>query len=451
MGRDGAEGTRHDIAFAVDQTNHSYRCGCLLMKKTAFDLFAGAGGLSTGLEMADFEVLYANEISPAYSTTLKANHPNAFVDVEDIRRVDAKAVMSRLGLERGALDLLAGGPPCQGFSINAPVRSREDERNHLFLSFLRFVEDLEPRFVLIENVPGMVSFEGGEVIASILTSLERLGYAASVRVLFAAHYGVPQMRWRTIFIARRDGLSPEAAYPAPTHRAEGRANFRQSYKGMSLVVSPKDVAGLAKNPATTVADAISDLPMVPNGGGAREIGYAHPPQCEYQHMLRSGVGSVVYNHECAGLGKANLDRLPHIPPGGSWRDIPFDLLPAGMKRARRSDHTKRYGRLDPNGISSTILTKCDPHWGAFIHPSQDRVLTVREAARIQSFPDHVVFHGALAEQYEQVGNAVPPLFARALGEALGRWKKAPPYSAGTGLSGAADSIESGEHHDMGHP
>lgn len=388
------------------------------MKKIAIDLFAGAGGLSTGLEMAGFDVLYANEISPVYSQTLKANHPSAFVDVEDIRKVDPKTVMRSLGIKRGSVDLVAGGPPCQGFSINAPVRSREDERNHLFLSFLKFVEDLQPKFVLIENVPGMVSFEGGEVIASILTALKRLGYAASVRVLFAAHYGVPQMRWRTIFIGRRDGLPPEAAYPTPSHRAEGRANFRQNYRGTSLVVSQSDVARLATMPATTVADAISDLPLVENGGGFREMDYASPPQSKYQSLLRGDSDARLFNHECAGLGKANLDRLPFIPPGGSWRDIPFELLPKGMRRARRSDHTKRYGRLDPNGISSTILTKCDPHWGAFIHPSQDRVLTVREAARIQSFPDRIVFHGGISEQYEQVGNAVPPLFACALGEAI---------------------------------
>jgi len=387
---------------------------------TAFDLFAGAGGLSTGLEMAGFDVLYANELSPIYAKTLRANHPKALVEVGDIRNVNPSDVMQKLKLKQGELDLLAGGPPCQGFSINAPIRSREDERNHLFWTYLEFVREMQPRFVLIENVPGMVSFEGGAVVASILTALQRLGYTASVRVLFAAHYGVPQMRWRTLFIARRDGKPADLAYPAPSHKAEGRANFRQTYRGISLVVAQTDVARLAHHPAVTVADAISDLPPVENGGGAREMEYSGGPQSAYQKRLRRASQKVLYNHECAGLGSANLDRLPHIPPGGSWRDIPFDLLPKGMKRARRSDHTKRYGRLDPRGISSTILTKCDPHWGTFIHPSQDRVLTVREAARIQSFPDAFVFHGSIAEQYEQVGNGVPPLLASALGKAIFR-------------------------------
>ena len=123
----------------------------------------------------------------------------------------------------------------------------------------------------------------------------------------------------------------------------------------------------------------------------------------------------IYNHSCSRLGKINQERLKYIPQGGSWRDIPYELLPAGLKRARRSDHTKRYGRLHPNSLCSTVLTKCDPHWGSFFHPSQDRVISVREAARIQSFPDYYRFYGSLTQQYEQVGNAVPPLMAKAIG------------------------------------
>jgi DNA (cytosine-5)-methyltransferase 1 len=386
-------------------------------RPTAIDLFSGAGGLSTGLCMAGFDVLYANEIREAHSRTLAVSHPGTHVEVRDIRHINPGDVMRMLSLKAGDLDLVAGGPPCQGFSINAPTRSIEDERNHLFLSFLRFVEVMRPRCVLIENVPGMVSFEGGQVIDSILGALEGLGYAAAVRVLFAAHYGVPQMRWRTIFIGMRDGVESLSAYPAPTHMIHGRANFRSVYKGGSLVVSRSDLELLAKQPATTVDEAISDLPPVPNGGGAIQASYASAPKSDFQKILR-GHRKRLFNHLCAGLGPANLERLPYIPPGGSWRDIPHHLLPAGMKRARRSDHTKRYGRLDPKSICSTILTKCDPHWGAYIHPSQDRVLTVREAARIQSFPDRVVFQGGIAEQYEQVGNAVPPLFAMALGRSI---------------------------------
>lgn len=383
---------------------------------TAIDLFAGAGGLSTGLEMAGYSVLYANEIVPAYAETLERNHPNTWVDVRDIRDVNPEDVLGQLAVKPGELDLVAGGPPCQGFSINAPIRSLEDQRNHLFWGFLRFVEAARPKAVLIENVPGMVSFEGGHVVDSILRALSELGYKARLRILYAAHYGVPQMRWRTVFIAIRGDRDPLAAFPRPTHHAFGRANFRRSHNNEVLVLSNEEVARLASREPSNVEAAISDLPPIENGGGSSSMAYALEPQNRYQEIMRSrSHGDRLMNHQCAGLGPANLARLPHIPPGGSWRDIPFDLLPKGMKRARRSDHTQRYGRLHPDGLASTILTKCDPHWGAFVHPHQDRVLSVRESARLQSFPDHVVFLGSLVDQYAQVGNAVPPLLAEALG------------------------------------
>ena len=147
--------------------------------------------------------------------------------------------------------------------------------------------------------------------------------------------------------------------------------------------------------------------------------YTKPPKSEFQKKIREG-STKIFNHGCAKLGEVNLERLKHIPQGGSWRDIPHELLPAGLQRARRSDHTKRYGRLHPDELCSTILTKCDPHWGSFFHPTQERAISVREAARLQSFPDHYVFTGSLTEQFEQVGNAVPPLMAKAIGETIKR-------------------------------
>lgn len=379
------------------------------------DLFAGAGGLTEGLGQAGFTSLFANEVSPAYSETLKNNHPKSEIETCDIRSLDADKVRKKLGLAKGELGLLAGGPPCQGFSVNAPVRSAEDERNHLFLDYLKFVDALKPKVVLIENVPGMISFEKGQTVSDILASLRQLGYEAALRILYAAHYGVPQMRWRAIFIANRIGVDPVDMFPIPTRCALGRANFTTRYLGHSLVLDGKKLAHLPKN--VTVEEALGDLPEIPNGGGGDVMHYDQEPKSDYQKQMRRNAG-VVYNHVSAGLGKANLDRLPHIPPGGSWRDIPHELLPAGMKRARRSDHTKRYGRLHPKGIGSTILTKCDPHWGTYVHYEQDRIISVREAARIQSFSDTFRFYGSLTEQYEQVGNAVPPIFARAIGRAI---------------------------------
>lgn len=388
-------------------------------RRTCIDLFAGAGGLSTGLELAGFDVLFANEIMPAYAETLKHNHPSSEVFVEDIRLVTPKKIRKNLGLGVGELDLVAGGPPCQGFSINAPVRSAEDLRNNLFLNYLSFVKEFRPKVVLIENVPGMISFESGGTVKSILESLKVLGYRPEVRVLYAPHYGIPQMRWRTIFMATRLDVAPQSFYPVPSHLIKGRPNFTTKLAGRTLIYSDEYVTSNAKNSFTTVWDAIGDLPEIGNGGSLQESAYPTKALSKYQSFLRKN-SKKIFNHSCARLGEINMARLAHIPPGGSWRDIPHDLLPKGMQRARRSDHTKRYGRLDPDGIASTILTKCDPHWGSYIHPVQGRVLSVREAARLQSFPDKIQFFGSVTEQYEQVGNAVPPLFAYAIGEQVQR-------------------------------
>lgn len=381
-------------------------------KMKVVDLFAGAGGLSCGLEMAGFEPQFACEIEPIYASTYKHNHRNMPVYVDDVRGLDGNAILKATGLKKGDLDLLAGGPPCQGFSINAPIRSLDDYRNQLVTEFIRIAGSLMPRFLLIENVTGIVSFGNGLVVEDIYKRLEKLGYQVHHAFLFAGHYGVPQMRFRTIFLASRDSRPPR--FPKATHDAKARANFTGARK---LLVEPLPIEGLSLRRATTVEDAISDLPSIAPGKSKGPVAYKSEPHSEYQRLLRNG-NAVVENHHTAGLAKVNLERLKHIPQGGSWRDIPFELLPAGLKRARRSDHTKRYGRLDPKGQCSTILTKCDPHWGSFFHPHEDRVISVREAARFQSFPDHFVFLGGITDQYAQVGNAVPPLLAKAIGEAI---------------------------------
>lgn len=384
---------------------------------TLLDLFAGAGGLSEGLREAGFTSLYANEISPRYAQTYAANHPGTQIESGDIRKVDARKVRSLLGLKRGELDLIAGGPPCQGFSINAPKRSSEDSRNHLFREYLRFVSEFQPRVVMIENVPGMVSFEGGATLEAILESLKLLGYDADVRILYAPHYGIPQTRWRTIILGGRNGLNPTALFPEPLRNAPVRVNFTSQFGGKNLVNLPRS---LELPSHVTVRDAIGDLPVLRNGEmGGPVKPYRHPADNPYQQLMRVGSDGVSC-HEAARLSKINLERMSYIPPGGNWTDIPDELLPRGMRMARRSDHTKRYGRVDPNGLASTILTKCDPHWGAYFHYEQDRAFTVREAARLQSFPDTYVFCGSRVEQYEQVGNAVPPLLGAAVGRAIAR-------------------------------
>jgi len=182
---------------------------------------------------------------------------------------------------------------------------------------------------------------------------------------------------------------------------------------------PQPTHGPGLLPLVTVDAAIGDLPPLKNGEERGAVTYQNEARSSYQQELRAGSNGVD-NHAAARLSKVNIDRLKHIPQGGSWRDIPLDLLPEGMKRAKRSDHTKRYGRLRWDGLASTILTKCDPHWGAYFHPDQDRTLTVREAARLQSFPDWFEFKGSRTDQYVQVGNAVPPILGRAIAQVISR-------------------------------
>ena len=226
------------------------------------DLFAGAGGLSEGLSEAGFHGLFANEIVPEYARTYRRNHPGANVMTADVRVLEPAQIMKDLSIEREELDLIAGGPPCQGFSINAPVRSALDERNHLFRDFLRFVDVFAPRAVLIENVPGLVSFEDGATLHAILDSLAELGYGTDVRILGAAHYGVPQMRWRTIIIGLRGKNPPPTAFPEPVFHAPVRPNFTTTFDGQSLLKtpSPETDSGFI-----TVLDAIGDLPPLANG------------------------------------------------------------------------------------------------------------------------------------------------------------------------------------------
>ncbi len=315
---------------------------------------------------------------------------------------------------------MVGGPPCQGFSINAPVRSTEDPRNILFHHYVRLVlEGIRPKFVVLENVPGLVSFNNGKTLQDVVTAFERAGYKVVFRILNAAHYGVPEERWRLVFIGTR--LSDvELSFPLPTHYSLQRPNFTggRSHTFQYAIGKPLQPSLFLEDKLQkpiTVGEAIGDLPHIESGGGSLEMDYYLPPQSEYQALLRNH-SKRLYNHICSGVSDINIERMSHVLPGGSWRDIPHDLLPLGMQRARRSDHTKRYGRLDPEGVSGTILTKCDPHWGTVFHFNQDRIISVREAARIQSFPDWFRFIGTRSDQYRQVGNAVPPLLAQAIGK-----------------------------------
>lgn len=360
------------------------------MKYTAIDLFCGAGGLSAGLEMAGFTVLAGNDLFEAAGETFSRTHPNAKFISGPIQELTVKWLMEATGLKKGELTVLVGGPPCQAYSVYNHQRSMFDARATLFKEYLRVVDGMRPEWIVMENVTGIYSIGGGEAVRAIKAELSALGYAVEEKVLRAEEYGVPQERRRVVFIGNRVGAP--ISHPEPTH-------------GPSAI------------PFVTIRDAIGDLPALENGEDRGVVAYASAPSSDFQRVLR-GNAIKVANHGAPRLGQVNIDRLEHIPPGGSWRDIPFELLPAGMQRAKRSDHTKRYGRMTWDGLACTVLTKCDIHWGAYIHPEQDRAISVREAARLQSFPDTFEFAGSKTEQYVQVGNAVPPLLGKAIGDHL---------------------------------
>ncbi len=357
---------------------------------TAIDLFCGAGGLSEGLRQAGFHVLAGNDFDEAAGVTYARTHRDARFLGGPIEELVAQDFLRAAGLKAGQLDVLAGGPPCQAYSVYNHQRGMHDERSTLFREYLRLVEGLLPKWIIIENVTGILSAGHGEAVRAILDRLGRLGYAVDHKTLKAEEYGVPQERRRVVFLGNRIGAP--ILWPEKTH---GR--------GLDAYV--------------TVSDAISDLPLLQNGEACAQRSYRFKPRSRYQHELRENSDGV-FNHSAPRLAPINMKRMEHIPQGGSWRDVPIRLLPEGMKKARRCDHTKRYGRLHWDGLASTILTKCDLHWGAYIHPAQDRVLTVREAARFQSFPDWFHFEGSQTEQYVQVGNAVPPLLGRQIGTTL---------------------------------
>ena len=357
---------------------------------TAIDLFCGAGGLSEGFRQAGFHVLAGQDFDEAAGATFASTHPEAKFLGGKIQDVTVPSLLKATGLRRGEADVLIGGPPCQGYSVYNHQRGESDPRAGLFREYLRIVKGVQPKWLVMENVTGITSIAEGGIVREIEHGMAALGYRVRMKILRAEDFGVPQERRRVFFIATRTDLP---------------------------IVFPDASHGGMLPPFVTIWDAISDLPPVETGGKDVRHQYLSAPKNPYQRMLR-GNQTTVSNHVPPRLASVNEARMRHIPPGGSWRDIPFELLPEGMRKAKRSDHTKRYGRPRKTDLACTILTKCDVHWGAYIHPEQDRAITVREAARLQSFPDSFEFHGSRTEQYRQVGNAVPPLLGRRVAESV---------------------------------
>jgi len=363
-------------------------------KPSAIDLFCGCGGISVGLERAGFRVLAGIDIEKKYIASFQHNFPNAKAMTTDITTVLPEDFMHMVGVEAGELDLLVGGPPCQGFSKNVPRRNRylEDPKNLLVKSFLDYCEVLQPKMVLMENVAEMKNGFEEAYSQEIISRLQEEGYTVTTAVLNSADYGVPQKRRRAFFLANRLGV--RFSIPKPTHKPREKS-------------LDKNLAFFDDSRHVTVWEAIGDLPSVEHGKGNDPSPYATPPQTHFQQMMR-GSQIQVRNHIARKMAPTQYERLASIGPGQGHKDLPEHLQTKG-------GYSGAYGRLTKDMIAPTITRWVfHPGSGRWGHPEDIRTLTMREVARIQSFPDDYKFVGSNNDQAGQLGNAVPPLLAQAV-------------------------------------
>jgi DNA (cytosine-5)-methyltransferase 1 len=335
----------------------------------AVDLFSGAGGLTLALSRAGFDIVGALDAwEPAIKThRLNFPHPAICADASKLSAIELKKEMH----STGEIDLIVGGPPCQGFSIQR-IGADQDSRNNLIFDFGRFVLELRPRMFLMENVPGILGLRGSHIVRQLQERLENGGYDVRHKLVNAADYGVPQFRKRVFYYGwLRESVSP-FLFPPPTHTS-------QNY--------------------STVWDAIRDLPSasVKNRGSVDD-----PLHCRMR------------------MSPKNQERLLHIPPGGGFESLPVHLrVNCHRAGAAKIGHRYVYGRLASDKPAGTITGRFDSFTrGKFAHPFEDRNITLREGARLQTFPDSFHFSGNQEEIAALIGNAVPPLLATVLCNAI---------------------------------
>ena len=344
---------------------------------TMIDLFAGVGGLSLGFEREGFKVVLANEYDPSIAEAYIKNRDNPNMIVADIRKLP---VHETFGAYKGKVTVIVGGPPCQGYSQKGQRKTIHDERNFLFRYYVDVVREVEPEYFVMENVPNLLTSEGGFFKNELISLFENLGYTVNADILCASDYGVPQDR-RRAFVIGKKGKGNIVAMP-PKHKVH-----------------------------TTIWDAISDLNFLNSGEGENERAYRIEPQSEYQKLLRRG-SKVLTGHVSTNHSKVALERMAMIPPKGGKEYLPPEHL-------TKSIYSGTWERMDAEDVSVTITTRFDtPASGKFTHPYLNRAITVREAARIQSFPDTFRFYGTKTSQMKQVGNAVPPLLAQCVAQAI---------------------------------
>jgi DNA-cytosine methyltransferase len=346
------------------------------MNYKAIDLFAGVGGLSLGFEKAGIDVVMANEYDKSIAESYIKNHPETNMIIGDIKTLPIQDTFKKFV---GKIDVVIGGPPCQGFSQKGQRKSINDERNYLFKYFINVVSFVKPKFFLMENVPNLLTTEKGFFKKEIIELFEGLGYSVIAETMNAADFGVPQNRNRAFILGRLGRIAP--SLPSPSFKL------------------------------VTVWDAISDLSYLNSGEGENISEYRMETQTDYQKDLRKGSSSL-YNHIATNHSKLAIERMSLIPPEQGREHLP-------KEHRTKSIYSGTWGRMVKDEVSVTITTRFDtPSSGRFTHPYLNRAITVREAARLQSFPDTFHFYGTKSSQMKQVGNAVPPLLAYSIAIAL---------------------------------
>jgi len=378
---------------------------------SVLDLFAAPGGLSQGFKDAGYRVVAVVDNDRWGCETLKHNF---YLDGTEV----IQSNLEKLSV-KGRVDVVIGGPPCQSFSLVGRPKINhlrthknkrgvyrasfiDDDRNRLYSCFVKTVNALRPQFFVMENVPGMVSFEGGQIKDQVLEDFKKIGYGTNVEFLNSADYGVPQVRKRTIFIGNRIGVSNP--FPKKTHF--------DPFKDLQTTL---DQCTNVMRPYQTVRDAISDLPPLESGEGQDETNYLSASDLtSYQRWSREG-SSKLYNHVARQHSERDRKLFKMLKPGGKMIDLPENLRPYKSDKFRDKIKKQRWDRP-----SSVILAHMQKDGLMYVHPDNDqaRSFTPREAARVQSFRDSYRFMGPMTQQFRQIGNAVPPLLAQAIALAI---------------------------------
>ncbi len=345
-----------------------------LASPRVLDLFVGCGGLSTGFEKAGFEIIAGIDNWDDALSTFAYNHPRANPINADLGDPGIVGILSELG----PVEVIVGGPPCQGFSISGK-RDPDDPRNRLYEGFVRAVQHLRPEYFLMENVPNLQTMMRGTIVEGIVTEFEDLGYKVHSKILIASEFGVPQNRRRLFLVGQR---------------VEG--NSKLSFEFPS-----------ASHPDNTVScfEAISDLPDESVNDGSS---YPSAPSSDYQRLMRVN-SSGLWNHQATMHSEITKKIISMVPDGGNFKDLPTHLQ--GTRRVNIA-----WTRFASRKPSLTIDTGHRHHF----HYQYNRVPTVRESARLQSFPDSFRLLGTKTSQYRQIGNAVPPLLAEAIAKEISR-------------------------------